>query len=113
MEEETLQVQLTESALADLHEIDDYWFRRGEPETGERYVGNLMDMAESELSSYWRAKRGRQVRVSVLPDTREILVFKGSYRIIYRIDAVARIVQVLRFWHSHRDEPELNEDRED
>jgi hypothetical protein len=34
-----------------------------------------------------RAQSGRPVRVAILPDTREILVFKGSYKIIYRIDA--------------------------
>jgi plasmid stabilization system protein ParE len=105
----SFQVRLTDSALNDLHEIDDYWFQCGEPERGEQYVRNLIEMAETELASPVRAQSGRQVRVTILPDTREILVFRGSYKIIYRIDAHENVVHVLRFWHSHRDEPGLGE----
>lgn len=105
----TFQVRLTDSALNDLHEIDDYWFLRGEPDRGEQYVRNLIEQAESELSSPLRARSGRPVRVALLPDTREMLVFKGTYKIIYRIDAAEKIVHVLRFWHGHRRAPDLNE----
>lgn len=101
----SFQVRLTESALNDLHEIDEYWFRRQEPERGEQYVCNLIDTAEQEISQPVRARSGRLVRVAVLPETREILVFKGSYRIIYRIEEELQLVEVLRFWHGHRDEP--------
>ena len=38
------------------------------------------------------------------PDAREILVF-GIYRIIYEIDEADARVDVLRFWHAHRDDP--------
>ena len=108
MGEASYQVRLTDSALGDLHEIDDYWLRMREPERGEQYVRDLMSAAERELASPDRALRGRKVRAAMLPDTREILVFKGSYRIIYRIDSSADVVHVLRFWHSHRDEPDLD-----
>lgn len=101
----SFQVRLTDSALNDLHEIDDYWFAHGDPERGEQYVRNLIETAETELSSVLRAQSGRLVRVAILPDTREIQVFKGSYKIIYRIDAA----HILRFWHSHRDELDLGE----
>ena len=107
MDSTPFQVRLTDSALQDLHEIDDYWFQHGEPERGEQYVRDLIEKAEQELVSPERVQRGRRVRVAILPDTREILVFKGSYRIIYRIDAAEHVVHILRFWHSHRDEPEL------
>lgn len=107
MDPTPFQVRLTDSALQDLHEIDDYWFHHGEPERGEQYVRDLIEKAEQELASPSRAQRGRRVRVAILPDTLEILVFKGSYRIIYRIDTVEHVVHILRFWHSHRDEPEL------
>ena len=103
----SFQVRLTDSALNDLHEIDDYWFLHGEPEPGEQYVRNLIETAETELSSPVRAQSGRPVRVAILPDTREILVLKGSYKIIYRIDAAKNLVHVLRFWHSHRDDLDL------
>jgi len=107
MDSTPFQVRLTDSALQDLHEIDDYWFQHGEPERGEQYVRDLIEKAELELAFPERAESGRRVRVALLPDTREILVFKGSYRIIYRIDAAEHVVHILRFWHSHRDEPEL------
>lgn len=107
MDPTPFQVRLTDVALQDLHEIDDYWLQQGEPERGEQYVRDLIEKAEKELTSPTRAQSGRRVRVAILPETREILVFKGSYRIIYRIDAIERVVHVLRFWHSHRDEPEL------
>ena len=103
----SFEVRLTESAIADLHEIDDYWASVQEPERGEEYVRNLIDASEPELSSPIRARAGRPVKAAVLPDTHEILVFKSSYRIIYRIDAQAGIVHVLRFWHTHRDGPDV------
>jgi plasmid stabilization system protein ParE len=103
-------VRLTESAIADLHEIDDYWASVQEPERGEQYVRNLIEISESELSSPIRAAAGRRVKAAVLPDTHEILVLKGSYRIIYRIDPQAGVVHVLRFWHTHRKGPALGSD---
>ncbi len=109
MDTTSFQVRLTDSALNDLHEIDDYWFLHGDPERGEQYVRNLIQTAEKELSSSVRVQSGRHVRVAILPDTREILVFKGSYKIIYRIDAAENVVHVLRFWHSHRDGVDLGE----
>ena len=105
----SFQVRLTDSALNDLYEIDDYWSLQGEPERGEQYVRNLMDAAERELSSPLRAQSGCLVRVAMLPETREILVFKGSYKIIYRINAAENVVHILRFWHSHRDELDADE----
>lgn len=106
MDSTPFQVRLTDSALQDLHEIDDYWFQHDEPERGEQYVRNLINFAERELSLPLRAQSGRRVRVALLPDTQEILVFKGSYKIIYRIDPNESVVHILRFWHSHRTEPE-------
>lgn len=103
------QVRLTDSALNDLYEIDDYWSLRGEPERGEQYVRNLIETAETELSSSVRAQSGRLVRVAMWPETRELLVFKGSYKIIYRLNTAENVVHILRFWHSHRDKLDLGE----
>ena len=100
------QVSVTDVALGDLHELDDYWASSGEPERGEQYVRDLIETAESHLADPSAALRGRIVRSALLPGTREIRVFKSSYRIIYRVDEAAGIVHVLRFWHSHRDEPD-------
>lgn len=100
------QVSVTDAALIDLHELDDHWASRGEPERGEQYVRDLIHTAESQLTDPSTALLGRIVRAALVPGTREILVFKSSYRIIYRIDEAAGIVHVLRFRHSHRDEPD-------
>ena len=81
MDSTTFQVHLTDSALNDLHAIDDYWFIHGEPERGEQHVRNLIETAETGLSSPVSAQNGCPVRLSILPDTREILVFKGSSKI--------------------------------
>ncbi|OYW73957.1 MAG: hypothetical protein B7Z37_19605 [Verrucomicrobia bacterium 12-59-8] len=102
----SFQVRLTDSALNDLHEIDNYWCQRG-----EQYIRKLIEKAETELSSPLRAQSGRPVRVAIMPDTREIQIFKGSYKIIYRIDPVENVVHILRFWHGHRNELDLDEGR--
>jgi hypothetical protein len=39
------------------------------------------------------------------PEVQALPVFKRSYRILYRIRESESTVEVLRFWHSHRDEP--------
>jgi plasmid stabilization system protein ParE len=98
------QVSLTDSAWTDLNEIDDYWVTKGEPEWAEQYVRDLLEVAENTLSSPMLAESGRLVRVAILLNTKELLVFKGSYRIIYRIDSSESTVYVLRLWHSHRDD---------
>jgi plasmid stabilization system protein ParE len=105
----SFQVRLTASAVRDLEELDDYWIARLEPERGEQYVRDLIQVASSRLANPSEAWSGSQVRVALLPETREIRVFKSSYRIIYRIDEPGGIVQVLRFWHSHRDEREIED----
>lgn len=43
----SFQVRLTDSALNDLHEIDDYWLLHGEADRGEQYVRNLIETAET------------------------------------------------------------------
>jgi len=104
MGETALSVVLTEAAAADLEEIDFYWAKRGEAWRGEKYYWDLRTQAERELSNARIARRGRPVKNKHSPDAREILAF-GVYRIIYRIDEAAGLVNVLRFWHAHRAEP--------
>ncbi len=106
MDESPLQVLVTESAVRDLQEIDEYWTNQGEPERGEQYVHDLMEMAKRELSIPIHARSDRIVRASLLPETRERVVFKGSCRVIYRMDEEREVIHVLRFWHTHRDEPD-------
>ena len=108
MGDKKYSVIITETAVADLHKIDDYWTERREPERGEKYCEDLLYTAVSELSEPDRAQRGRLIKNAPLENTREILVFKSSYRIVYRISAQQGTVYVLRFWHSHRDDVSFN-----
>ena len=100
-----MQVVVTRSARDDLDEIEAYWSARGESERGEKYFNDLTRAAESRLENLASAKRGRLYGPE-FSQAREILVF-GVYRIIYEIDDAAERVNIIRFWHSHRDRPPL------
>lgn len=104
MGEATFRLVFTRRALADLDELSEYWSERGEAWRGEKYHRDLVHRAEIELTDGASALRGRRARIPDWPDAREILAF-SVYRIIYRIDETAGVVNVLRFWHAHRDEP--------
>jgi plasmid stabilization system protein ParE len=107
MGEAQFSVFLTEDAWRDLDEIDDYWARRGESWRGEKYYWDLRHAAERELADPQTARRGRPVRDCDIPGVQEILVFRNVYRIIYPLDERAHRVDVIRFWHAHRDPPPL------
>ena len=107
MPEAPLRIETAPEAEQDLHEIVEYWSVRGEAWRGEKYFRDLTDIAHAELSDIHRARRGRFLRSKRQPLAREFLAF-GVYRIIYRIDEEARAVKILRFWHAHRDTPELD-----
>jgi len=104
MGEKAFRVVFAADADTDLDELSEYWTARGESWRGERYHRDLLLRAESILCDPASARRGGRLKLRKWPDAREILAF-GVYRIIYRIDETAGVVKVLRFWHSHRDEP--------
>lgn len=104
MSAEKFRVKLAPEAVEDLYAIESYWIGRNEAWRGEKYFRDLMHKASSELSDPLRARLGRRLKGVLFEDAQEILVF-GIYRIIYDIDETAGIVNVLRFWHSHRDTP--------
>lgn len=101
------KVFLTASAREDLDEIAVYWAERGDPERGEKYATDLHEVATGELADRVKALGGRVMLGEGANAVREIRVFKRVYRIFYTLDEAAGKVFVLRFWHSHRDEPEL------
>jgi plasmid stabilization system protein ParE len=100
-----LRVIFSRPALLDLAEIEDYWASHDEPERGERYARDLPAEALELLSDPAEARAGRHLRDKDNPGVQEILVFRRSYRIIYFVRTDEQLVEVLRFWHSHRDEP--------
>ena len=101
----SLRVVLAESAWGDSEEIVSYWTDRGEQERGEQYARDLPREAIRQLSSIEGACGGRFLVQTAFPEMQELMVFRRSYRVLYRMGDVEGVVEVLRFWHSHRDEP--------
>jgi plasmid stabilization system protein ParE len=93
------------SAWNDLEEIVAYWTSRDQPERGEQYAHDLPSEVIRQLSDPGIARAGRYLRHTAYPQTQKLLVFKRSYRILYLIKENDGVVEVLRFRHSHRDEP--------
>ncbi len=105
MAAQSFRVIFTQSAWADLEEIVAYWTDRDESERGEQYAHDLPAEAIRQLSDPGTAYAGRFLRNTAYPQTQELSVFKRSYRILYLVKDAVGVVEVLRFWHSHRDEP--------
>jgi len=105
MAAQKLRVIFTQSAWNDLEEIVAYWTNRDQPERGEQYAHDLPSEAIRQLSDPGIARAGRYLRHTTYPKTQELPVFKRSYRILYLLKEADGVVEVLRFWHSHRDEP--------
>jgi plasmid stabilization system protein ParE len=103
MGEATFRVVFTHRAHADLDQLSEYWTGRGEAWRAEKYHRDLVHRAEAELSDAASARRGRRAKSPTWLGAREILAF-GVYRIIYRIDESEGVVNILRFWHAHRDD---------
>jgi len=105
MASQSYRVIFTESAWADIEEIVAYWTERGEPERGGKYAHDLPTEAIRKLSIPATAQAGRYLFHTAWPETQELPVFQRSYRILYIVQDAVGTVEVLRFWHSHRDEP--------
>lgn len=99
------RVIFTHSAWDDLEEIVQYWMDRNETERGEQYAHDLPAEAIRQLSDPSAARAGQYLVKANFPDTQELPVFKRSYRILYHVRESEGVVEVLRFWHSHRDVP--------
>lgn len=99
------RIVFARSALNDLDEIVAYWAHREERERGEQYARDLPAEAIRLLGDRHTAEGGRYLKETAFPSAQEIVVFKRSYRIIYFRKSDNEQIVVLRFWHSHRDEP--------
>jgi len=95
------QVFLSGAALNDLEAVVAYIAPHNAP-AAERFGTDLLDEALS-LEAF--PGRGRIVPEFSNPVLREIPF--GPYRIVYRIQQTTRAVEILRFWHAARGEPEL------
>ena len=96
------KVIITQSALKDLEEIVDF-ISHDHPRAAQRVADDLLSRVQS-LSEMPR--RGQAMRAR--PGVRRLV--RNPYLIIYRIDEVAKAVNVLRFWHRARDPKSLRLD---
>jgi plasmid stabilization system protein ParE len=101
------RVIFAREAESDLYEIRDYWISRDEAERGTKYFHDLLAQAET-LRDPAIARTGRPPHDVDVADVREIVVFKHSYRIFYRLDETREVVEVLRFWPTHRATPPIS-----
>jgi plasmid stabilization system protein ParE len=99
------RVVFTQSVWGDLEEIVSYWEARGEIARGIQYARDLPTEALRRLSDRSIASSGRFLRHTGFPQAQELPVFKRAYRILYFVREQEAVVEVLRFWHSHRDKP--------
>ncbi|RRJ94580.1 type II toxin-antitoxin system RelE/ParE family toxin [Opitutaceae bacterium TAV4] len=107
MASQNLRLIFTQSAWDDLEQIVAYWAERGEPERGVQYAHDLPGAAMLLLGDPDTARRGRYLVNTAYPEAQELPVFRRTYRILYHFREDESVVEILRFWHSHRREPFL------
>ena len=96
------QVVLSSSARADLHDIVRY-ISFDAPDRALEFGRFLISRTGLLAGS---PELGRIVPEFEDPFIREIIV--RSYRVVYRLDEVRHLVEVIRFWHAARGTPEIN-----
>ena len=95
-------VVLARSAEADLEAIVSY-VARDNPQAALR-LGRALVASLRSLESF--PQLGRIVPEFNQESLREIV--RRPYRIIYRVNLAAERIEVIRFWHGARSEPEVN-----
>lgn len=95
------KVLLSPEALSDLEGIVAY-IAPHDAEAAERMGNHLLDVA---LSLNTLPERGRVVPELHQANLREV-IFR-SYRVIYRVKADGRSVEIVRFWHAARGFPQI------
>ena len=91
----------TPIAVQDLHDICNF-ISRDNPVAAQRMGEELIKQAEA-IALF--PQSGRMVPEKKDPLIRETIF--GSYRIIYRVDEVDKVVALARIWHGARGTPEL------
>lgn len=96
------KIIITQAAVNDLEEIVAF-ISSNDPRAAHRVADDLVRRAESlaQMPRRGKALRARQ-------EVRRL--FRNPYLIIYRIDEVAKVVTVLRFWHGGRNPKSLRLD---
>lgn len=93
------RVEITGPAIADLAEIVAY-IARDNPEAAKALGDSLLDAALRLTKAPFKGSPYPK-----LGDVRKLTL--APFKILYRVNDRTRAVQVLRFWHSARREPNL------
>lgn len=93
------RIEITGPAIADLAEIVSY-IAQANPEAAKALGNNLLDAAPSLAKTPFKGTRYQK-----LADVRKLTL--PPFKIFYRVNDARRIVEILRFWHSARREPNL------
>jgi toxin ParE1/3/4 len=93
-----VKVELTDAAEADLAAIYAYYAERSGPAAG-RVLGTIL-RAINGLALFPLMGRPGEV-----PETRERLVSRYPYRIVYHINAAKQVIEVWRVVHSAQEWP--------
>lgn len=95
------KIIFSEPSIEDLHNVV-HFIAQDNPQAAARFGHDLIQSVR-HLASFPRM--GRMVPEKGDEDIREI-IFK-PYRIFYRVKDDARAVEIIRFWHAARGEPEI------
>jgi toxin ParE1/3/4 len=93
------RVEIRSKAIADLAEIVSY-VAKDKPDAARKLGNTLLDSALSLSQAPYKGSpyvRLASIRKLSLP----------PYKIFYRVNEPNKLVEVLRFWHSARSEPDL------
>jgi len=93
------KIEITGPAIADLEEIVSY-IARDNAEAARALGENLLDAALSLAQTPFKGSEYRK-----LADVRKLTL--TPFKIFYRVNDARKTVEILRFWHSARLEPEL------
>lgn len=93
------RVEIKDPAIAELAAIVSY-IAQGDPEAATTLGNNLLDAALSLAEMPFKGSPYQK-----LPGIRKLTL--RPFKIFYRVNEPKRVVEVLRFWHSARREPDL------
>jgi toxin ParE1/3/4 len=93
------RVEIKDPAIADLAEIVSY-IAQDNPDAARALGNNLLDAALSLAETPYKGSRYQK------PAGIRKLTLR-PFKIFYRVNKMRKTVEVLRFWHSARTEPDL------
>jgi addiction module RelE/StbE family toxin len=97
------EVVLSRTATVDLAEVVEY-IARDNPAAAVRFGHQLLAHTR-KLKDF--PEIGRVVPEFQVATLRELI--HGSYRIVYEVDDVKKIIAVARFWHAARGTPQVQD----